>query len=89
MSELRTSKQTVNDKAFVALLLGMLSIITSIVMFVGITIGFIGLVVGIISLKEIAKTEQKGWGLAVAGLICSIAGIISPLLVLMLYYINH
>jgi Domain of unknown function (DUF4190) len=73
--ETNTKPQT-NTNSIVSLTLGILSIFIPI-------IGFITGIIGIILYKkasnEIAATNQGGKGLAIAGLICSIVGVISQL----------
>ncbi|MGG2087405.1 DUF4190 domain-containing protein [Priestia aryabhattai] len=71
------TKPQVNTNSIVSLTLGILSIFIPI-------IGFITGIIGIILYKkasnQIAATNQGGKGLAIAGLICSIVGLISQLL---------
>lgn len=67
------TKPQVNTNSIVSLTLGILSIF----------IPIIGFITGIILYKkasnQIAATNQSGKGLAIAGLICSIVGLISQL----------
>ena len=44
--------------------------------YIGLILGFIGVVVSRKATKEIVKTNEGGSGLATAGLICSVVGII-------------
>ncbi len=78
MNSLETNtKPQVNTNSIVSLTLGIVSIFIPI-------IGFITGIIGIIFYKkasnQIAATNQSGKGLAIAGLICSIVGMISQLL---------
>ncbi|WP_243556372.1 DUF4190 domain-containing protein [Priestia megaterium] len=70
------TKPQVNTNSIVSLTLGILSIFIPI-------LGFITGIIGIILYKkasnEIAVSNQSGKGLAIAGLICSIVGVISQL----------
>ncbi|MEB4860924.1 DUF4190 domain-containing protein [Priestia aryabhattai] len=70
------TKPQVNTNSIVSLTLGILSIFIPI-------LGFITGIIGIILYKkasnQIAASNQSGKGLAIAGLICSIVGVISQL----------
>ncbi|MGM9986974.1 MAG: DUF4190 domain-containing protein [Bacillaceae bacterium] len=68
-----------NNKAVIGLVLGILSIL---IPGIGGVLSIIGIVVSIIATKEIKRTNENGRGLAVAGLICSIVGILIQVLVL-------
>ncbi|MEW9503354.1 DUF4190 domain-containing protein [Jeotgalibacillus marinus] len=62
-----------NTKSVISLTLGILSILIPVI---GLMLGIIGLFMYRISKQEIAKTNENGKGLAIAGFICSISGII-------------
>lgn len=69
--------QTTNGKAIASLILGILSIVM-IFFFPLITpvFGILGLIFGFIALREMKQTFQPGRGLAIAGNICSIIGLV-------------
>ena len=71
-------KNQTNSKSVAALTLGILSIV---IPYVGLVLGIIGLVISSKAKKEIAITNEGGSGLAIAGLICSIVGIIVQLFI--------
>jgi hypothetical protein len=71
-----------NGKAISSLILGVLSII--LFFCVGIILGVIGLILGIIALKEINRVKQEGRKLAITGIVCSVIGIIIPILLMIL-----
>ncbi len=66
-------KAETNSKSIISLTLGILSIVIPLI---GLVLGTIGLVFSRKATKEIVKTIENGKGLATAGLICSIVGII-------------
>ncbi|WP_419883124.1 DUF4190 domain-containing protein [Peribacillus sp. B-H-3] len=73
MSEIKKT----NSKAIASLVLGILSLI---IPFLGILLGIIGLIISFPSLKEIKNTGEGGRGMAIAGRVCSIIGIILGIL---------
>ncbi|MDQ0178193.1 DUF4190 domain-containing protein [Bacillus chungangensis] len=68
-----------NQKAITALTLGILSLLIPIIGFI---LGVIGIFLARKSIIEIDNTNQKGRGMAISGLICSIIGIIIQLFVI-------
>lgn len=66
-------KGQTNQKSISALTLGVLSIM---IPAIGFILGVIGIFLARNSMKEIDTTNQKGRGMAISGLICSIIGII-------------
>ncbi|WP_083443659.1 DUF4190 domain-containing protein [Ornithinibacillus contaminans] len=66
------TKET-NGKSVASLVLGIIAVI---VPYIGIILGIIGLVLANKGIKEIAVTGQGGRGLAVAGRVTSIIGIV-------------
>ena len=77
MSNADLSSYTVpkNNKGTIALVFGVLSIITSLVS-IGFIFGVIGFIVGLIGLKQIKQYNQTGKRKAVVGVACSLVGII-------------
>ena len=71
-----------NSNSIVSLTLGILSIL---IPFLGLILGVIGLVVYRKERKEIYLTGEGGKGLAIAGLICSIVGILMQFLMIVAY----
>lgn len=80
---LMESKVT-NGKAIASFILGILSILM--VMFPGIILGIIGLILGIIGLKEINRSTQQGRKMAVAGIICSVIGVLLSIIIPVIGY---
>ncbi|WP_078379972.1 DUF4190 domain-containing protein [Sutcliffiella halmapala] len=72
-------KQT-NTKAIIGLTLGILSIL---IPFLGLVLAVIGIVLYGMSKREIVQNNENGSGLAVAGLICSIVGIVIQLFMIL------
>lgn len=60
-----------NNKAIVALVLGILSIM---IPYIGFFIGIVAIIYASLSMKEIKRTNDQGKGLAVAGLVTGIIG---------------
>ncbi|WKU25496.1 DUF4190 domain-containing protein [Priestia megaterium] len=71
------TKPQVNTNSVVSLTLGILSIFIPILGFIT---GIIGIILYRKASNQIAASNQGGKGLAIAGLICSIVGVISQLL---------
>lgn len=71
-----------NSSSIVTLTLGILSIL---IPFLGLILGIIGLFVYRKARKEMALTGEGGKGLAISGLICSIVGILTQLLMVVAY----
>ena len=68
-----SEKGQTNSNSVISLTLGILSLL---IPFIGLVLGIIGLVFSRKAVKQIEKTNETGRGLATAGLICSIVGII-------------
>lgn len=79
-------KNISNNKAIAALILGILSIVTLIFTGVGIILGVIGLILGILGLKEIDRFKQEGRKMAVAGIVCSVIGILLPIILVVISF---
>lgn len=77
-----TSPKPTNGMAIASMVLGILSILTTCV---GIILGIIGLILGIVALNQIKQSGQSGRGMAIAGIICSSAGLVIYLLITLLY----
>ncbi|WP_368505115.1 DUF4190 domain-containing protein [Alkalihalophilus sp. As8PL] len=75
-------ERVLNTKAVISLVLGCVSLLLILLTLIGLVIAIIGFFVSYVSLKEIHKTNQQGYGLAVAGLTCNTLAIIIPLLML-------
>lgn len=69
-----------NQKSISALTLGVLSIM---IPAIGFILGVIGIFIARSSMKEIDTANQKGMGMAISGLICSIVGIVFQLFVIL------
>lgn len=79
--------KVLNRKAITSLILGILSI--ALFFGVGIILGVIGLILGLVALKETKLNEQKGKNIAISGVICSSLGIIVPILLMAMIYVNR
>ncbi|RDU36995.1 DUF4190 domain-containing protein [Neobacillus piezotolerans] len=71
-----------NSSSVISLTVGILSLF---IPFIGFILGIIGIVFSIVAVKQINRTNENGRGLATAGLICSIVGIILQLLMILGY----
>lgn len=71
-----------NNKAIASLILGILSII--LFFCIGLILGVIGLILGIVALKEIKRLKQEGRKMAITGIICSVIGVVIPILLMTL-----
>ncbi|SFL33904.1 protein of unknown function [Gracilibacillus orientalis] len=69
-----------NGKATASLILGVFSIVLSLIPLGGLVLGVVGLILGIIGLKEIKRSDQEGRKRAVSGIICSSLGILLPII---------
>jgi uncharacterized membrane protein len=65
-----------NSNSVISLTLGILSIL---IPFLGVILGVIGIMFSRIALNEIRETNENGKGLATAGLICCVVGVITQL----------
>lgn len=73
-----------NSKSVAALILGIGAIV---IPFIGFFLGVVGIIVSAISLKEIRVRGERGSGMAVAGLVCSIVGTVLYFVILALILI--
>ncbi|WP_239614616.1 DUF4190 domain-containing protein [Cohnella mopanensis] len=80
-------KKLLNRKAVISLVLGVLSI--ALYFSVGLILGVIGLIIGIVALKEIRVNEQSGRKTTITGIVCSSLGIIIPILLMTILYVNR
>jgi hypothetical protein len=84
-------RKVLNRKAVTSLVLGVLSI--ALYFWVGFILGVIGLIIGIVALKEIRLNEQSGRKAgrktAITGIVCSCLGIIIPILLMTILYVNR
>jgi uncharacterized membrane protein YeaQ/YmgE (transglycosylase-associated protein family) len=71
-----------NNSSVISLTVGILSIF---IPFIGLILGIIGIVFARVAVKQIRITNENGSGLATAGFICSIVGVILQLLMLVGY----
>ena len=71
-----------NNNSVISLTVGILSLF---IPFLGLILGVIGIVYSRIAFKQINKRNGKGTGLATAGLICSIVGVIIQLFMVLGY----
>lgn len=62
-----------NNKSIISLILGILSIAIPIIGFV---LGIIGIFLSRKASKEIRQTNEQGKGIATAGFVCSVVGVI-------------
>lgn len=73
-----------NSNAILSLVLGIISIVCCVISFLSMLFAVPGFVLAVIGLNEIHKTDQAGRGYAKAGLICSLVGIILPLIIILI-----
>ncbi|MEI3607340.1 DUF4190 domain-containing protein [Pseudogracilibacillus sp. SE30717A] len=78
MTDVQT--QTTNTNAIIALVLGILSLV---IPWVGFILGIIAIVYYVKAKKAIKVTNEKGNGMALAGLICGIIGILAQILIIL------
>ncbi|MCG1023580.1 DUF4190 domain-containing protein [Sutcliffiella horikoshii] len=72
-----------NSNAILSFILGILSILCCVISFLSMLFAVPGFVLALIGLNEIQKKDQIGRGYAKAGLICSIIGMLLPLLIIL------
>ncbi|WP_066307593.1 DUF4190 domain-containing protein [Bacillus sp. FJAT-29814] len=77
-----SEKNQTNNSSVISLTVGILSLF---IPFIGLILGIIGIVFSRIAVNQMNKTNENGRGLATAGLICSIVGIILQLLMMLGY----
>lgn len=77
-----SEKNQTNNNSVISLTLGILSLF---IPFIGLILGIIGIIFSRKAEKQINNTNENGRGLATAGLICSIIGIILQLLMVLGY----
>jgi hypothetical protein len=77
-----SEKIQTNNSSVIALTVGILSLF---IPFIGLILGIIGIVFARVAVKQIRITNENGSGLATAGFICSIVGVILQLLMLLGY----
>jgi hypothetical protein len=82
-----SERKVLNRKAVNSLILGVLSI--ALFFCVGFILGVIGLVIGIKALKEIKLNEQPGRNTAITGIVCSCLGIVIPIVLMTILYVNR
>lgn len=77
-----SEKNQTNNNSVISLTLGILSML---IPFIGLILGISGIIFSSKAVKEINTTNANGRGLATAGLICSIVGIILQILAILGY----
>ncbi|MDR7240175.1 DUF4190 domain-containing protein [Neobacillus drentensis] len=77
-----SEKNQTNNSSVISLTVGILSLF---IPFIGLILGIIGIIFSRKAVKQINQTNENGRGLATAGLICSIVGIILQLLMVLGY----
>ncbi|RHW43106.1 DUF4190 domain-containing protein [Neobacillus notoginsengisoli] len=77
-----SEKNQTNTNAVISLTVGILSLF---IPFIGVILGVIGIVCSRKAVKQMNQTNENGRGLATAGFICSIVGIILQLFVVLSY----
>lgn len=77
--------EQVNSKSIAALTLGILAIV---IPYIGFILGIIGVIFSSKALSEIRTRHENGYGLAIAGRICSIVGIVLQLIILFLVFLG-
>ncbi|WP_158602435.1 DUF4190 domain-containing protein [Cohnella endophytica] len=81
-------KKVLNRKAVTSLVLGVLSIALFFI-YVRFILGVIGLIIGVVALKEIRLNEQSGRRTTITGIVCSCLGMIMPILLMTIMYVNR
>ncbi|NHM34039.1 DUF4190 domain-containing protein [Neobacillus terrae] len=77
-----SEKNQTNNSSVISLTVGILSLF---IPFIGLILSIIGIVFSRKAIKQINQTNENGRGLATAGLICSIVGLILQLLMVLGY----
>lgn len=77
-----SEKNQTNNSSVISLTVGILSLL---IPFIGLILGIIGIIFSRKAVKEIHTTNASGRGLATAGLICSIMGVILQILAILGY----
>jgi len=80
-------EKSLNRKAITSLVLGVLSI--ALYFSVGLILGVIGLIIGILALNEIRVNGQGRRKTTITGVVCSCLGIIIPILLMTIIYVNR
>jgi len=75
-----SEKNGTNTNSIISLTVGILSLF---IPFIGLILGVIGIVYSRKAVKQINKTDENGTGLAIAGQVCSIVGVIVQLLMIL------
>lgn len=75
-----------NFKSVITLTLGVLSILTP---FLGFLLGILGLIFARKSLQEIEARQEEGRGIAIAGQICSILGLLINGILIILFAVGY
>ena len=78
-----SDKNQTNKNSVISLTVGILSLF---IPFVGVILGIYGIVFSRKAVKQMNGTNEKGRGLATAGFICSIAGIILQLFMVLWFF---
>ncbi|MFJ8089186.1 DUF4190 domain-containing protein [Lysinibacillus sp. NPDC095746] len=77
-----SEKNQTNNSSVISLTVGILSLL---IPFIGLILGIIGIIFSSKAVKEIHTTNASDRGLATAGLICSIIGVILQILAILGY----
>ncbi|UPW85063.1 DUF4190 domain-containing protein [Lysinibacillus sp. Ag94] len=77
-----SEKNQTNNSSVISLTVGILSLL---IPFIGLILGIIGIIFSSKAVKEIHTTNAGSRGLATAGLICSIIGVILQILAILGY----
>lgn len=82
MNQNTQTNTQINTSSVISLTVGILALLLP---FIGLILGVIGIVYSRKAVKQISQTGESGGGLATAGLVCSIVGIILSLLAVVGY----
>ncbi|BCB04201.1 DUF4190 domain-containing protein [Bacillus sp. KH172YL63] len=90
MANVNTAETKItNGKATAAMILGILSIVSIIIPIASLILGVTGLILGILGRKEIKRFQQEGRKMALAGIICSVIGILLPIILTVLTFMAY
>jgi uncharacterized membrane protein len=73
-----------NSKSIASMVLGILNLLLVFMPYISVILGILAIILSSISFKEIRLHGENGRGMAVAGLVCGIVGILLGLIILAL-----
>jgi hypothetical protein len=74
-----------NGECVAGMVLGIISLVFSFIPFVGL-IGVIGLILSIVGMRKARSLGRNGYGMGVAGLVCSIIALVPTVVILIFFF---